>query len=370
MKSKDNSNFLSTAITLNSVQTTNTINNDNQINTENNIIITSDDDKNNINIKTSTEDLLKSREIEKRIKFNDKPTVFKIDENQNNSNTEVFNITLNSKNKNMNNNLEPQSFMGKLYNPNENYQKTLPNSSNSNQSENVNKLFITKRVPLTSGKSLVKKEEKKEDSPFLYVKHSLIDMLEFELSEAKKEDINLHNVLSGMRDVKVVNSSLGRLALSKGVCRFELPMDMKLLESMEPTYYLIHYCKINDRRKNFYKKVFDKYKIKAEKEDYIDLALLEECLMDVHMKSITKTQYNMIMNLIHLQPKIQINLVLFQGIAALSERVLYSDFVTDDTQDLPEYQKDKIECADFGSLKSKLDGIRISKDMLTLLQAL
>ncbi len=55
-------------------------------------------------------------------------------------------------------------------------------------------------------------------------------MLEFELSEAKKEDLNLHNVLSGMRDVKVVNSSLGRLALSKGVCRFELPMDMKLLE--------------------------------------------------------------------------------------------------------------------------------------------
>jgi hypothetical protein len=42
---------------------------------------------------------------------------------------------------------------------------------------------------------------------------------------------------------------------------------------MEPTYYLIHYCKINDRRKNFYKKVFDKYKIKAEKEDYIDLAV-------------------------------------------------------------------------------------------------
>jgi hypothetical protein len=39
----------------------------------------------------------------------------------------------------MNSNLEPQSFMGKLYNPNENSQTKLPNSSNSNQSENVNK---------------------------------------------------------------------------------------------------------------------------------------------------------------------------------------------------------------------------------------
>ena len=88
---------------------------------------------------------MKSREIEKRIKFNDKPTVFKIDENQikpenqNNSKTEVFNITLNSKDKKMNSNLEPQSFMGKLYNPNENSQTKLPNSSNYNQSENVNK---------------------------------------------------------------------------------------------------------------------------------------------------------------------------------------------------------------------------------------
>ena len=49
--------------------------------------------------------------------------------------------------------------------------------------------------------------------------------------------------------------------------------------------------------------------------------------MDVHMRSINKIHYNMILNLVHLQPKVQINLVLFQGIAALSERVLYSEFV-------------------------------------------
>ena len=54
-------------------------------------------------------------------------------------------------------------------------------------------------------------------------------MLDFELSEAKKEDASIQNVLSGVRDSKV-NNSIGRLALSKGVCRFELPMDMKLLE--------------------------------------------------------------------------------------------------------------------------------------------
>lgn len=54
-------------------------------------------------------------------------------------------------------------------------------------------------------------------------------MLDFELSEAKKDDVSLQNVLNGVKDVRV-NNSIGRLALSKSVCRFELPMDMKLLE--------------------------------------------------------------------------------------------------------------------------------------------
>ena len=49
--------------------------------------------------------------------------------------------------------------------------------------------------------------------------------------------------------------------------------------------------------------------------------------MDVHMKSINKNQYNMILDLVRLPPKIQITLVLFYGIAALSERVLYPEFV-------------------------------------------
>lgn len=45
---------------------------------------------------------------------------------------------------------------------------------------------------------------------------------------------------------------------------------------MEPTYYLIHYCKINDRRKTFYKKIFDKFKIKSDKEDYIDMNVISD----------------------------------------------------------------------------------------------
>jgi hypothetical protein len=62
-------------------------------------------------------------------------------------------------------------------------------------------------------------------------------MLDIELGEAKRDDISLQNALNGVKDVRV-NNSLGRLALSKGVCRFELPMDMKLLECKKKNIYL------------------------------------------------------------------------------------------------------------------------------------
>jgi hypothetical protein len=43
---------------------------------------------------------------------------------------------------------------------------------------------------------------------------------------------------------------------------------------MTPASYLEKYCRVTDRRKVLYKRVFDKYKKKAEtgqKDDYVDL---------------------------------------------------------------------------------------------------
>jgi hypothetical protein len=54
-------------------------------------------------------------------------------------------------------------------------------------------------------------------------------MLELELNEIKKDDITLQSILNGLKETKI-NTSIGRLALSKNVCRFELPMDIKMLE--------------------------------------------------------------------------------------------------------------------------------------------
>ena len=42
-------------------------------------------------------------------------------------------------------------------------------------------------------------------------------------------------------------------------------------KAMTPAAYLSRYCKVNDRRKALYRRVFDKSKIKSEKESYVDL---------------------------------------------------------------------------------------------------
>ena len=40
---------------------------------------------------------------------------------------------------------------------------------------------------------------------------------------------------------------------------------------MTPAAYLSRYCRVNDRRKNLYRRVFDKSKIKSERESYVDV---------------------------------------------------------------------------------------------------
>jgi len=99
---------------------------------------------------------------------------------------------------------------------------------------------------------------------------------------------------------------------------------------MTPAKYIENYCRVNDRRKAFYKKVFDKYKLKPEgmdSEEYLNLELFEECLIDVHTKSIEQNHINLVVSLACIDESSKINLRLFQGLAALSERVLFDFFV-------------------------------------------
>jgi hypothetical protein len=47
---------------------------------------------------------------------------------------------------------------------------------------------------------------------------------------------------------------------------------------MTPAQYLEKFCRLNDRRRTLYRKLFDKYKIKSDKEDYINLKVCSQSI--------------------------------------------------------------------------------------------
>jgi hypothetical protein len=58
---------------------------------------------------------------------------------------------------------------------------------------------------------------------------------------------------------------------------------------MSPAKYIENYCRVSDRRKALYKKIFDKYKLKPdkdEKEEYIDLEVTYKNLLILKAQSI------------------------------------------------------------------------------------
>ncbi|XP_053374901.1 uncharacterized protein LOC123535376 [Mercenaria mercenaria] len=193
---------------------------------------------------------------------------------------------------------------------------------------------------------------------------------------------------NGVEDIKrpskIKSWISGRLALSQQASRFELPMDMKNLEKMTPQDYIRKHCIITSRRQNLYQKIFMKNKDKSHTILYKDL---DRSLKDVLVNTITSEQVQEVLNTLNITENTKVDYQLFAGMAAFAERVLYPSFVTDeylrklieleiafgllgteDTQDMPEYQREKIECADFSALPWKLHGVKVKPDMRKMLE--
>ncbi|KAK3746273.1 hypothetical protein QZH41_016532, partial [Actinostola sp. cb2023] len=117
----------------------------------------------------------------------------------------------------------------------------------------------------------------------------------------------------------------GRLALSKQTSRFELPMDVKVLESMTAMEYLTKYCIISTRRKALYKHVFQK--VDKDWDGIIGFRELEKGLREIHVDSIDVKQVRNIVEMIGADDNTKFNLKQFSAIAAFSERILFSNFV-------------------------------------------
>lgn len=159
----------------------------------------------------------------------------------------------------------------------------------------------------------------------------------------------------------------GRLALSKQTSRFELPMDVKILESMTAMDYLTRFCIISTRRKALYKTTF--LKVDKDRDGKITYKEMEKGLRDIHVDSISKEQINKIAEMVEASSSTQLTLKQFSAVAAFSERLLYSDFANEESSN-GSNTKEIIEEADFCGLKWKLDGFKVDPKLKKILQSL
>lgn len=159
----------------------------------------------------------------------------------------------------------------------------------------------------------------------------------------------------------------GRLALSKQTSRFELPMDVRLLEAMTPMEYLTKYCIISTRRKALYKHIFQK--VDKDRDNVITFKEMDRGLKEIHVDSITTEQVKKLIEMVEGNEKSTFNLAQFSAIAAFSERLLFSE--TQITEKNSVYSsKEVIEEADFCGLKSKLSGFPVNPTVRKILEVL
>lgn len=159
----------------------------------------------------------------------------------------------------------------------------------------------------------------------------------------------------------------GRLALSKQTSRFELPMDVKLLEAMTPMEYLTKYCIISTRRKALYKHIFQK--VDKDRDNQITFKEMNRGLREIHVDSISTEQIKKLIEMVEGNEKSTFSLAQFSAIAAFSERLLLSETQVTEKNN-PYSSKEIIEEADFCGLKSKLSGFPVNPNVRKILEVL
>ncbi|XP_071179787.1 uncharacterized protein [Mytilus edulis] len=160
----------------------------------------------------------------------------------------------------------------------------------------------------------------------------------------------------------------GRLALSQQSSRFTLPMDMKELETMTPKQYIVKYCKITKRRQHLYDNVYRQTVGAVTKP--MHYKELEKALKNVLVDTLNHEHYQYICELLEIKEGEDINSDLFAKMSALAERLLYPQYVTKETEDHKDYQKELIEVADFSALEWKFHGVNVRPDIQKLLKTL
>jgi len=215
----------------------------------------------------------------------------------------------------------------------------------------------------------MKLEVKKMLVDFLFLLQSTADQFGQRNSNDKSTDQLKYQVqqqlASSHSSVPTVN---GRYVCSQRSCRLQLPMDLRLLETLTPREYLLSHCKISSRRRALYKKLFTRH---ADKSGSIPVQNLYKALQDIHYGAVTQNDVKDICEMLLLDDTSSLDLETFSITAAIVERLLYPKFRVEHTmKDVEQYGREQLERADFYSLNNKLEGIHINDSMMKLIHTL
>lgn len=159
----------------------------------------------------------------------------------------------------------------------------------------------------------------------------------------------------------------GPLSLSRQSCRYELPMDVRILEHLTPLQYTTQYCRLNSRRRTLFKHYFTKND--RDRDGLLNRRDLHNALRDLYAHSITTDQVKGILETLDIGQVSSFDWQTFKGIAAFSERYLYHVF-KDSVFEEENEGRSILEETDFSALQWKLDGCQISKNLLMVLNML
>eukprot|EP00731_Ephydatia_muelleri_P022508 Em0015g91a len=139
--------------------------------------------------------------------------------------------------------------------------------------------------------------------------------------------------------------------------RFELPLDIRQLEAMNPVQYLSKHCIVSSRKRYFCAKAFAK--LDSNMDSYLTRDEVLLALIEAQHHCITKDQASSVLETAQLSAEMQVDLQLFSSLACLTDRMFPLPFMS-------AAQKEVIEMADFEAIEWKLRGCSISPALRTL----
>jgi len=144
--------------------------------------------------------------------------------------------------------------------------------------------------------------------------------------------------------------------------RFELPLDMTVLEDMMPMDYLARFVSVSSSRRQLYNKVFVRFRSLKDSmlNEETTISALELVMGSTINSDLQDQLWETLGIVLKAHVAIIVNYKEFAGIAAMFERLYCQEFISKKC-DQPHQSKSEIEVADFDRLFTKLETIKVEQ---------